>query len=264
MHWRRPLRVTMSMSGQVASTVRPNCPASRMASKNRGRRERPVAPVRQGDPNWGSAESLWTKTRSGARAGRGFHYQDAVGAQLCGRVLSNRLVIDRIVPEGFEDLSWEGPTSWHVQVKSRQERVGDFTAVDVAGQLVSMAKAHAKRGAAGVTDRAILILERPVTGELFTHWDRPLSTLPTDHPVLRQFDLRDVAALERNARRALGKQPSGRLTYLVGVNWRPPAAGADRCAACGGSARSPTGRRRQPIPIPMPDRSVTVSPGTPG
>lgn len=143
--------------------------------------------MRRGDPVSGPAESLWTKTRSGARAGRGFHYQDAVGAWLCGRVLSGRLAIDRIVPEGFEDLSCEGPISWHVQVKSRQERVGDFTAADVAGHLVAMAKAHAERAAAGVTDRAILVLERPVAGELFTHWDRPLSVLPTGHPVLREF-----------------------------------------------------------------------------
>ena len=161
-----------------------------MASRNNGRR---------GDPVSGPAESLWTQTRSGARAGRGFHYQDAVGAWLCGRVLSGRLAIDRIVPEGFEDLSCEGPAPWHVQVKSRQERVGDFTAADVAGHLVAMAKAHAKRAAAGVTDRAILILERPVAGELFTHWDRPLSALPTGHPVLREFATKAAhAGLDRD------------------------------------------------------------------
>ncbi|MFH8449617.1 hypothetical protein ACH4CD_10255 [Streptomyces fungicidicus] len=64
----------------------------------------------------------------------------------------------------------------------------------MAGHLVSMAKAHAKREAAGVTDRAILILERPVAGELFTDWDRPLSALPTDHSVLREFDSKAAKA----------------------------------------------------------------------
>ncbi|MFE7213817.1 hypothetical protein ACFU93_28310 [Streptomyces sp. NPDC057611] len=94
-----------------------------MASKNKRRRGQvgPTVPAKQSNSSSGPDGSLWMRTRSGARAGRGFHYQDAVGAWLCGRVLSRALVIDRIVPEGFEDLSCEGPTPWHVQVKSRQE-----------------------------------------------------------------------------------------------------------------------------------------------
>ncbi|MEX1659967.1 hypothetical protein ABZ960_43670 [Streptomyces pseudovenezuelae] len=134
------------------------------------------------------------KTRSGARAGRGFHYQDVVGAWLCSRILTRALVIDRIVPEGFEDLSCDGPTPWHVQVKSRQERVGDFSASDVAAHLVGMAEAHAKREQAGVAGRPVLVLERPVDGERFTQWGRPLSALPTGHPVLRQFNAKAARA----------------------------------------------------------------------
>lgn len=133
-------------------------------------------------------------TRSGARAGRGFHYQDAVGAWLCGRVLSGVLEADRILPEGLEDLSCEGPTSWHVQVKSRQERIGDFRVPEVAGHLLAMAQAHAKRQQAGVAGRSLLVLERPVSGEWFTHWGRPLSDLPSDHPLLRALRGKAVQA----------------------------------------------------------------------
>ncbi|MFC8537131.1 hypothetical protein ACFUJY_24880 [Streptomyces sp. NPDC057249] len=167
-----------------------------MASKNQRQRGRlrPAAPTQQNDPGNEPAGHLWTKTRSGARAGRGFHYQDAVGAWLCGRVLSGGLVVDRIVPEGFEDLSCEGQTPWHVQVKSRQERVGDFTASDVAEHLITMTKAHAKREQAEVAGRPVLVLERPVNGEWFTQWGSPLGDLSTDHPVLRELDTKAAQA----------------------------------------------------------------------
>ncbi|MER8027356.1 hypothetical protein ABTZ78_00035 [Streptomyces bauhiniae] len=171
-----------------------------MASKNKRRRGqvKPSVPGKQSTSSSGPDGSLWMRTRSGARAGRGFHYQDAVGAWLCGRVLSRALVIDRIVPEGFEDLSCEGPTPWHVQVKSRQERVGDFTASHVAADLVTMAKAHAKRKQAGVVGRAVLVLERPVDRKWFTEWGRPLDALPADHPVLRELNAKaEQAGLSR-------------------------------------------------------------------
>ncbi|MET8814269.1 hypothetical protein ABZW47_19930 [Streptomyces sp. NPDC004549] len=172
-----------------------------MASKNKRRRGQvgPAVPTKQSNSSSGPDGSLWMQTRSGARAGRGFHYQDAVGAWLCGRVLSRALVIDRIVPEGFEDLSCEGPTPWHVQVKSRQERVGDFTASHVAADLVTMAKAHAKRKQAGVAGRAVLVLERPVNSEWFTDWGRPLDALPPGHPVLRELNAKaERAGLSRD------------------------------------------------------------------
>ncbi|MCP3754124.1 hypothetical protein [Streptomyces sp. TBY4] len=161
-----------------------------MTSKSRGRSKRaqlPV-PVQQSEPNSGPGEALWVSTRSGARAGRGFHYQDAVGAWLCGRILSGALDSDRIVPEGLEDLSCDGPTPWHVQVKSRQERIGDFTAPEVAEHLVAMALAHAKRVQARLEGRPLLVLERPVEGEWFTQWGDPLSDLPRGHRLLQAFN----------------------------------------------------------------------------
>lgn len=167
-----------------------------MASKRRasGGKGRPVRPLPQSGASNGPVEALWTATRSGARAVRGFHYQDAVGAWLCGRVLSGALVADRIVPEGLEDLSCDGTTSWHVQVKSRQERIGDFTVPGVADHLVAMAEAHAKREQAGAVGRPVLVLERPVNGEWFTEWGRPLSALPDDHSLLLELDRKATEA----------------------------------------------------------------------
>ncbi|MFF2727600.1 hypothetical protein ACFVS9_06810 [Streptomyces sp. NPDC058008] len=182
----------VTLGAEVISIVRPGCHASWMASKNRGRRGpvRPAALAQQSEPKSGPAGLLWATTRSGARAGRGFHYQDAVGGWLCGSMLSGALGVDRIVPEGLEDLSCDGSTSWHVQVKSRQERVGDFTAAGVAAHLVTMVEAHEKREQAGVTGRPILVLERPVDGEWFTEWGRPLSVLPKTHSVLRALEVK--------------------------------------------------------------------------
>jgi len=64
---------------------------------------------------------------------------------------------------------------------------------------------------------------------------------------------RTLPAVERNAPRAPGKQPSGRLTHLAG-ELADTAAGSRR-----GSARSPT--CWCPQPIPNPDRSTRASPG---
>jgi len=55
--------------------------------------------------------------RSGAIAGRGYHFQDVVGMWLAARSLAGRLMVEQIVPEGLEDLSCEGADAWHVQVK---------------------------------------------------------------------------------------------------------------------------------------------------
>ncbi|TCC35109.1 hypothetical protein [Kribbella sindirgiensis] len=129
--------------------------------------------------------ALWSDTRAGARAGRGFHYQDAVGAWLCGQVLAGALAIVRIIPEGWEDLSCEGNAPWHVQVKSRQERIGDFRPSEVATHLLDMGEKHSRREEAGLDGQSVLVLERPVNGESFDDWGTAVDdALPSDHPIL--------------------------------------------------------------------------------
>lgn len=145
-----------------------------MAGKNRGGSQRSQTTDRR---------RLWVQSRSGARAGRGFHYQDVVGAWLCGRVMSGDLSVERIVPEGWEDLSCEGPGNWHVQVKSRQARVGDFPLGEVAQHLIKMAAQHDKRMKAGLAGRMVLVLESPVAGERFSVWGQALAELPRTHPL---------------------------------------------------------------------------------
>jgi hypothetical protein len=113
----------------------------------------------------------WLSSRSGARSGRGFHYQDVVGAWLMARLLSGTLNASRVVPEGYEDLSCEGNEPWQVQVKSRQERVGDFTFREVALFLAEMWEKHLARESPS-SDIALLalVLEQPVYGVHFDEW----------------------------------------------------------------------------------------------
>ncbi|MFE3992158.1 hypothetical protein ACFXPW_10830 [Streptomyces goshikiensis] len=79
-------------------------------------------------------------------------------------------------------------------MKSRQERIGDFTAPEVAEHLVAMALAHAKRVQARLEGRPLLVLERPLEGEWFTQWGDPLSDLPRGHRLLQAFNVKAAKA----------------------------------------------------------------------
>ena len=129
-------------------------------------------------------EAIWSQTRSGARAGRGFHYQDVVGAWICSQILCNAMVVDRLRPEGAEDLSCEGPRPWQIQVKSRQERVGDFSPGEVAAHLLKIADSHAARRLKGLPSKPVLVLERPIRGWAPTRWGIPLGEAPGNDALL--------------------------------------------------------------------------------
>lgn len=126
------------------------------------------------------SREVWS--RHGATAGRGFHYQDAVGAWLVAKFLIQRPEADRIVPEGFEDIHIEGPDPVFVQVKSRQEQVGDFTVGKVASFIREMWDKRVRRLQEGVSDgRLLLVLERAVAGNQFGSWREPLANLDPHH-----------------------------------------------------------------------------------
>lgn len=75
----------------------------------------------------------WGSSRAGARSGRGYRYQDAVGALEACRLLASAEPAS-IVPEGWEDITREptiGPIV-QMQVKSRQLHLGSFTLRAVA------------------------------------------------------------------------------------------------------------------------------------
>lgn len=126
-----------------------------------------------------SDQEVWSSSRAGSRAGRGFHYQDVVGAWLCAQLLADDLLIERIVPEGFEDLSCEGTDAFQVQVKSRQERVGDFGLREVVDHILTMVRTRGRRDAPH--ERLFLVLERPIQGVETGKWGTVLADLPREH-----------------------------------------------------------------------------------
>ncbi|MET9631865.1 hypothetical protein ABZX92_30820 [Lentzea sp. NPDC006480] len=109
----------------------------------------------------------------------------------------------RIVPESLEDLSCEGDQACHIQVKSRQERVGDFTLGQVARFLLDLFDHHVQRTQAGALGQPILVLERPVAGHLLDLWGQPIAGLPADHDLraalhqLAKAQRRDKDEIER-------------------------------------------------------------------
>ena len=105
----------------------------------------------------------WANTRHGATAGRGFHFQDVVGALLAARVASGALADTSLVPEGREDMWLDGPAPQFVQVKSRRPDLGKFPARTAAQHVVDAWQKQAAR--LGNGSRLVVVLETGVQGE---------------------------------------------------------------------------------------------------
>ena len=105
----------------------------------------------------------WKDERHGARTGRGIHFQDAAVTWLAAKVAAGHIPNVLVVPEGSEDVLLEGGAQWHVQVKSRVERRGLFSASQAAGHILGAWGRHASRDEAG--SRLVVMLESGVEGE---------------------------------------------------------------------------------------------------
>ncbi len=117
----------------------------------------------------------WDSSRSGARAGRGFHFQDAVGALLASRIVTGSLV-GALVPEGFDDMTIEGDRCVNVQVKSRSNHLGPFS---VAGASRHVLDAWRKNGLGSDSEtRLVVFLERGVRDQgALDDFEQPLSRM---------------------------------------------------------------------------------------
>ena len=101
---------------------------------------------------------MWRQSRSGAWAGRGFHYQHTVSVLVLVRQWAGLAPPGYLVPEGFEDcvIELENQRIW-VQIKSRKEAV--FRDAEVRGFLDAVAR-KASRLPNGPTIRSVVILEQ--------------------------------------------------------------------------------------------------------
>ncbi len=122
---------------------------------------------------WYSSE--WQGSRSGSRASRGFHFQDVVGAWFASRLASGELEVDRIVPEGFDDLQLDADGPVQVEVKSRQGRLGPFPVGVAARHIVDAWLRHVDRF--GTDRRLIVVLERGLEG-WENGFERPVTEIP--------------------------------------------------------------------------------------
>lgn len=144
-------------------------------------------------------EELWARSRQGSHAGRGFHYQNAVAAEMAVRAWRGELLVRRFVPEGLEDISLELDDHWlHLQAKSRREHRGNFT----PGELASAWRHLAERLAADPTAHGALVLERPLEGAE-SGLDRTLAEVA--HPEIRKAIALALAGLSFGAEEFLSR-----------------------------------------------------------
>ncbi len=112
----------------------------------------------------------WKRSRSGAWAGRGFHYQHLVSTLILVRQWTRLAPSGSLVPEGQEDCVVElADNEIWVQIRSRKE--GVFSDTEVQQILAGVdAKAPAVEGGTGT--RTAVILEQPSAGMSGTDIDQ--------------------------------------------------------------------------------------------
>ncbi len=163
----------------------------------------------------------WQSTRWGARSGRGYHFQDAVGAWLAAQLATGTLDATSIVPEGLEDMSIEGEQPLHVQIKSRVEHLGPFSPRDAARHILSAWKR--RRSVVENGTRLALVLERGVNGEhALDVLDLPLAyCLSMDSPL--RGAVNDLAAEQGISSEEVERALSS--VAVLGTTWAAVTAG---------------------------------------
>lgn len=123
---------------------------------------------------------LWAKTRAGARAGRGFRYQDAATAWFIVEAWAGRRPWTVAIPEGLEDTTLHNPKDgleFRVQIKSKHDSQGKFSLGEVASYLVIAARKLADVEWRNPQVRLALVLERAVLELTASGWDIHLASI---------------------------------------------------------------------------------------
>ena len=104
---------------------------------------------------------LWEASRAGARSGRGFRFQDAVGAWLGLQIWAGKLDADTLVPEGLDDITLhKGEEEFRVQVKARHDPRGTFSSTEIVQHLVKAVGTVDENALKNGRCRLVLVLER--------------------------------------------------------------------------------------------------------
>ena len=179
------------------------------ASSDGGSYVRLRAEVPEEEESWYASE--WQGTRAGSRASRGFHFQDVVGAWFASRLASGQLAVDRIVPEGFDDLQLDADEPVQIEVKSRQGRLGAFPVGTATSHIVNAWLRHVDRF--GTDRRLIVVLERGLEG-----WENGFEQPTTEIPLSRVAEsVVDLAACLAADVASLGRPPTVAKDMLCGT-----------------------------------------------
>lgn len=129
--------------------------------------------------------------RRGSHSGRGFRYQDAVGAWLAVSAWGETLPFGEIVPEGLDDFELRGRDRLaFVQAKSRRDGLGPFSAGEATQFIAELWRRH--DAAPTTPDSLLLILERPIADWVLTELNEgPGLGLPLE--IVARTALRDHA-----------------------------------------------------------------------
>ena len=104
----------------------------------------------------------WERSRSGAWAGRGFHYQHWVAVLVLLRQWAGQMPLGHLVPEGFDDCVIE-LSDGRIWLQTKSRKTGGFPASEVLAILdTAAARAEKLQGTPDI--RCAVILEQPPTG----------------------------------------------------------------------------------------------------
>ncbi|MDE0260955.1 MAG: hypothetical protein OXJ37_00935 [Bryobacterales bacterium] len=109
-----------------------------------------------------SSNKAQPASRAGSHAGRGFRYQDAVSVWLAVEVWTGHRPSATVLPEGGDDIEMRGALTTFVQVKSRREHLGGYSAGEAARHIGDLWARGT--GSSPQPGRSELILERSVAG----------------------------------------------------------------------------------------------------
>ena len=123
-------------------------------------------------------------SRAGSHAGRGFRYQDAVSVWLAVKVWAGRRPPATVIPEGGDDIEMRGAFTTFVQVKSRREHLGGYSAGEAARYIEELWARGT--GSSPQPGRSELILERSVAG--LTPASDGLPNVAADAPLARELE----------------------------------------------------------------------------
>lgn len=176
---------------------------------------------------------LWRRTRAGARAGRGFRYQDAVTAWLAALTWKGDARWNVVIPEGVDDVTLHGAElEFRVQIKARHDPQGTFTQAEAARHLAKSAEDLPNDWREDPRLRLALVLERPLEGIQPTGWTISLASSGQPLTGFAQFISDALGRPEADLTEALlarthlvvESDPLERGCSALGASRLPPAA----------------------------------------